>query len=146
MCGKLKLNNFIICQTARLIHAGYSWFTWIFILIKNLNRYTFNMLILPTIATLPTCLNQDDVCFCHTHFITYFQFLSFCLSDLTNWGWLKRIERPFHLRKRDLVTCEQQSHAASLTGAHTPKVKWNNVSNPFNLYDKSAHRPPLGST
>lgn len=31
------------------------------------------------------------------------------------------------------MNCEEQSHATSLTGARTTKVKWNNLSNPFNV-------------
>lgn len=40
---------------------------------------------------------------------------------------------PLQLRERDLMNCEQQSHATSLTGAHTTKVKWNNLSDPFSV-------------
>lgn len=44
-----------------------------------------------------------------------------------------RIENHFNLEKGDLVTWEGQYHAASLTGAHTTKVKWNNLSDLFNI-------------
>lgn len=62
------------------------------------------------------------------YFLLFFLFVQFNKVGVT-----KENRKPLQLRERDLMNCEEQSHATSLTGAHTTKVKWNNLSNLFNV-------------
>lgn len=101
-------------------------------------------------TTFPTFSSQDHACFCHTHFITHFQsFFFFHLSNLTNWGWLKRIESHFIWEKRIWWTVRSNPtllHSQVHNKSQVEQFIQSIQRCLFNLYDKSAHRPPLGNT
>ena len=75
---------------------------------------------MPVFVTLTLSLTFD--------FFFFFLFAQFNKLGVTN-----KNRKPLQLRKRDLMNCEEQSHATSLTGARTTKVKWNNLSDPFSV-------------
>ena len=65
----------------------------------------------------------------HSLLISFF----FLFAQFNKLGVTNKNRKPLQLRKRDLMNCEEQSHATSLTGARTTKVKWNNLSDPFSV-------------